>query len=272
MFTIGAFARLAGVSVRTLRYYEEVEVLVPAEVDPGTGYRRYRAGQLPRLHRIAALKDLGLSLEQLRLLLDDVDASQLRALLVEKRAELHNRLATEQERLERVEQRLRYIESEDDMSVDLVIKHVPALRVAQVRWTGPGMPFQEVGDFARENGVLLLERLGSAGVTIDGSGFMYYDDLDDGTVVPAVAVPIGAQDYDGDDVITIATLPETEVVSTSYQGPGGHDEAIGPLYGQMARFAEDHGYDVHGPGRDHLIEFLADGVHMELQLPVAKIG
>jgi DNA-binding transcriptional MerR regulator len=44
MLTIGAFARLGGVSVRTLRHYEQVGVLMPAEADPVTGYRYYRAG------------------------------------------------------------------------------------------------------------------------------------------------------------------------------------------------------------------------------------
>ena len=51
------------------------------------------------------------------------------------------------------------------MSLDLVIKHIPALRVAQVRFAGPGIRFQEVGDFARTNGAALLERVAAAGIS-----------------------------------------------------------------------------------------------------------
>src|SRR5687768_6885918 len=98
MLTIGAFAQLAGVSVRALRHYEAVGILLPSSTDPTTGYRRYRAGQLARVHRIQALQDLGLSLQQLRPLLDDgPSAAQLSGMLVLKRAELASRVAEDQQ-------------------------------------------------------------------------------------------------------------------------------------------------------------------------------
>lgn len=46
MFSIGEFARLGGVSVRTLRHYDEIGLLRPATVDQDTGYRGYTADQL----------------------------------------------------------------------------------------------------------------------------------------------------------------------------------------------------------------------------------
>lgn len=52
MFSIGEFARLGGVSVRTLRHYDEIGLLRPAQVDPVTGYRGYLASQLGQLNRI----------------------------------------------------------------------------------------------------------------------------------------------------------------------------------------------------------------------------
>ena len=70
MFSIGEFARLGAVSIRTLRHYDEIGLLPPAEVDPVTGYRFYSAKQLRQLNRIVALKDLGLTLGQIRQLLD----------------------------------------------------------------------------------------------------------------------------------------------------------------------------------------------------------
>src|SRR5579859_4323603 len=72
MFSIGEFARLGGVSVRTLRHYDEIGLLPPATVDPDTGYRGYTARQLTQLNRILALKELGLSLTQARRLLNGV--------------------------------------------------------------------------------------------------------------------------------------------------------------------------------------------------------
>ena len=46
MFSIGEFARLGTVSVRTLRHYDEIGLLRPAKVDPHSGYRYYSASQL----------------------------------------------------------------------------------------------------------------------------------------------------------------------------------------------------------------------------------
>ena len=69
MIRIGEFSRIGQVSVKTLRYYDTVELLKPTEVDPSTGYRYYSFDMLPKLNRILALKELGLSLEQIKQLL-----------------------------------------------------------------------------------------------------------------------------------------------------------------------------------------------------------
>jgi len=82
MFRIGEFSKLSQVTVKALRYYDEIGLLKPAKVDPFTGYRYYSADQLPRLNRILALKDLGLSLAQISRLLDgDLPPAQIRGML-----------------------------------------------------------------------------------------------------------------------------------------------------------------------------------------------
>ncbi|HET8841442.1 MAG TPA: MerR family transcriptional regulator, partial [Ktedonobacteraceae bacterium] len=70
MIRIGEFSKLVQISVPTLRYYDQVGLLKPIEVDRSSGYRYYSASQLPRLHRILALKGLGFSLEQIAIVLD----------------------------------------------------------------------------------------------------------------------------------------------------------------------------------------------------------
>ena len=65
-----SYSKVSLVSVKGLCYYDELGLLKPARVDVFTGYRYYSAGQHPRLNRILVLKDLGLSLLQIVLLLD----------------------------------------------------------------------------------------------------------------------------------------------------------------------------------------------------------
>ncbi|MGW5498907.1 MerR family transcriptional regulator [Streptomyces olivaceoviridis] len=71
MFTIGDFARHGRVSVRMPRHYDATGLLRPAHVDPASGYRHYTAAQLARLDRIIALKDLGLTVKQVRDIVDE---------------------------------------------------------------------------------------------------------------------------------------------------------------------------------------------------------
>ena len=58
--TIGEFARRCRLPVSTLRYYDRIGLLAPALVDPGTGYRRYTAHQIPAAALIFRLRSLGI--------------------------------------------------------------------------------------------------------------------------------------------------------------------------------------------------------------------
>ena len=60
MLNIGDFARFAGVTVRMLRHYDALGLLVRTVVDPHNGYRRYDESLLARAHQLVALKELGL--------------------------------------------------------------------------------------------------------------------------------------------------------------------------------------------------------------------
>ncbi|MFC6011899.1 MerR family transcriptional regulator [Nocardia lasii] len=66
---IGEFARLTHLSVKTLRYYHEIELLEPVAVDAGTGYRRYSVAQVERAHLIRRLRDLDMPVPQIRTVL-----------------------------------------------------------------------------------------------------------------------------------------------------------------------------------------------------------
>src|ERR1051326_3771883 len=91
MIRIGDFSKLSRVSVKTLRFYDEMGLLKPIEVDRFTGYRYYEFHQLPRLYRILALKDLGFSLEEIgRLLAENLSTEQMRGMLKLRQAEIRS--------------------------------------------------------------------------------------------------------------------------------------------------------------------------------------
>ena len=68
MLKITEFAKLCGVTVHTLRYYDKCSILCPRETDPSSGYRYYHPEQKKDVETILTLKDLGFSLEDIRFL------------------------------------------------------------------------------------------------------------------------------------------------------------------------------------------------------------
>jgi DNA-binding transcriptional MerR regulator len=93
MLKIGDFSRLGQISVDTLRHYDTLGLLKPTVVDQATGYRYYTFQQLGRLKRILALKDLGLSLEQIvPFMEDEVSTEQLKGMLKLKQMEITQRI------------------------------------------------------------------------------------------------------------------------------------------------------------------------------------
>lgn len=134
MFRIGEFSRIGQVSVRMLRHYDKLGLLRPAQVDRATDYRFYTADQLPRLHRIRALSDLGLPLKELARLIDRPDAdAALAAALLERRAEAARDAAAAADRLMRLDTRLALLaQAEHPPLLDVVLKTAPAQTLACV--------------------------------------------------------------------------------------------------------------------------------------------
>ncbi len=157
MLKVGDFSKLAHVTVKTLRHYDELGLLKPVWIDRYTSYRYYSLEQLPRLHRILALKDLGFSLAQVGAMLDeDLPASELRRMFDQKQAELKERLEDEQRRLARVAERLQQIEQQGCLPLhEVTLKSVPELSVAAMRLVMP-------------SGTELERRLGRLRAELDG--------------------------------------------------------------------------------------------------------
>lgn len=67
MFRIGEFSKMSKVSIKTLRYYDEVDLLKPGSIDPETGYRSYTTQQLLEIHTIQSYRQMGLTLKEIKL-------------------------------------------------------------------------------------------------------------------------------------------------------------------------------------------------------------
>lgn len=93
LLPIGMFSRAACVSIKQLRVYHEMGLLVPAHVDPATGYRRYSDDQLADAAVIVRLRALDLPLDAVRRVIDARDPEHTAAVLATHRQRMQLRLA-----------------------------------------------------------------------------------------------------------------------------------------------------------------------------------
>jgi DNA-binding transcriptional MerR regulator len=137
---VGEFSRLCQAPVKTLRYYDEIGLFTPAEIDRFTGYRYYTLEQLPHIHRIMALKELGLSLDQIALLVNEnLSLDEIRAMLLRQQQEVQQRIDEEMERLALVRFHLRQIENEAKLpNLQIVIRALQPFPALTLRGVFPG--------------------------------------------------------------------------------------------------------------------------------------
>ena len=257
MFSIGDFARLGRVSVRSLRHYDALGLLVPARVDPATGYRYYEASQLARLNRIVALLDLGFTLRQIGVMLDGkLDVAELEGMLRLRRAELEASVAADLDRLARVEARIRLIQHEGLLPTDEIrLKRLPAQRVVELSAVAESYEPAAIGPVIVPLFEQLYQRLGTAGLpTGQGPMTAYYEPEPDGGVAVHAALPAGA----GLDPVAVsaaglrlAELAEVEVAALVHRGPMDQADAV---WQRIAIWLDDNGYRSAGHAREVYLE------------------
>ena len=273
MFKIGDFSRLSLVSVKALRYYDELGLLKPARVDEFTGYRYYSASQLTRLNRMLAMKDMGLSLEQIALLLDkELTPDQIRGMLRLKQVELHQQLVEGQARLVRIEAWLQAFEQEVTMpAYDVVLKKVAPLQVAQLRGVAPSM--EQIGPTLDRLFDQVMGYISQHGATPVGPGITLYYDTEycERDISVGACMSFEGSLNDGEQV-KVGELPAVETMASVIHH--GSFSTMGQAYNAISKWIETNGYHISGPTRELNIEYERGGDQSkfvtEIQFPVEK--
>ncbi len=114
MYTVKEVASIAGVSVRTLHYYDEIGLLRPTSVG-GNQYRYYDDQALLRLQQILLYRDMGMELRQIRQMLDNPDFNMVSALR-EHRKRLEQRIHDFEKLIETVDNTIQHLEEGSSMA------------------------------------------------------------------------------------------------------------------------------------------------------------
>jgi len=278
MFRIGEFSRIARVSGRLLRYYDSIGLLSPQRIDPATGYRYYSAEQLGRLNRILALKDLGLSLEQVARMVDGkISTDEIRGMLMLKKAELERTLSEEAVRLRHIESRLQQIDEQGVLrDYDVVIKSAPEQPYLSVRRTyvGIGDVVAMLREVSRAATTRIPESARDALIVVAHSDFDDEDlDLEIGFGLKQerakpLALPGGLE-------MTVNELPAAACLATLVRSGPLHQSHI--AFGALGIWMEANGFQIAGTSREVFLQppFQRpdqEDVVMEIQFPVTKVA
>jgi len=242
MFRIGDFSRLSQVSVKALRFYDEVGLLKPTYVDRDTGYRYYSTTLLPRLNRILAFKELGFSLEEIIHLLEgDLPVDRVRELLQNRRAELTSRIERERAQLVEVEAWLAQIEHAGRApDYEVTVKHVPPRLVASVRDTLSSYAdadelFDELHSHLKHRGAP-LER-----------GAIWHTCAGQRRSIDCEAIVFLREPQPPAGRAQVYEMPGASVACVIHQGS---DETCERAYLAARSWIKSHGYAIAGPNRE----------------------
>ena len=264
LYKIGMFAAMNHVTVKTLRFYEEQGLLMPALIHPETGYRYYTLSQMAVLHQITALKLAGFTLEEIARIHSGADEA---AVLLKKKSELLAKIAELTRQVAVVDGYLS--KKKTGLSAPVLMKTIPETTVAfmRVRLHSYDCLFDRMPEMGA-----LMEKAGCECALPEYCFTGYpepgYRDAD--ILVEICEAVVAAKKETGG--LRFKALPEIQAACIFHKGSY---RTFPESYETVLRYVEENGYEITGQIRESYIngvwnrddesEWLS-----EIQVPVRK--
>lgn len=263
LYRIGMFSKMNQVTIKALRYYDEVGLLRPRFIDPDNGYRYYSSSQLEPLHRLLALRRIGYSIEEIKRVQDGESEQRI---LQKKKQQLLKEISERMAMLSQIEGYLQ----QDEENYHMVIKKLPKVVVASTRKIVPNFEalFSSIPEMGAE-----MERAGCVCEVPEYCFNIYHDNEykeENIDIEVCEAVTEMKEDIGNLKFKQLEEIPEA--VCTMHKGSY---RGIPNAYAAALKFAEDNGYEIVDSIRENYI----DGIWnkdtetewlTEIQIPVKK--
>ena len=264
MYKIGEFSKMSKTTIKTLRYYENEGLLLPAYVDPYTSYRYYESSQLTDLTKIVSLRQAGLSINDIKAMLR---GNNTREILEKRKTELECELNTLINQLSKIN----YLMEDVNMKNEITIKKIPSYIVYYRE--GVISDLSKITEFVLETGMICAKANPTLKCIHPDYCYVSYLDSEykekDLMVRYAQAVESIGVEADG---VKFVEIPEVDVVSIYHKGSYNN---LRESYDVILKFIETNGYQI----TDNVRECYIDGCWnkeseeyylTEIQFPVIK--
>lgn len=265
MYRIGLFSKMNKVTIKALRHYDDIGLLKPAYTDETSGYRYYTSEQLPILHQIISLRQMGFTLEEISSVQKGISIEKL---LQMKKAQLLQAIAENTMKLSQVEHYL--WKGDQQMEYNVVLKELPEVIVASIRRVISNYDelfsvVPPMGEDMERIGCHCAEPAYCFNIFHDGE---YKEENIDVEVCEAVV-----EAREDTDKVTFKTIPFVpQAACVLHKGPY---ETLGKGYAAILQWMEHNGYEPADNPRESYI----DGIWnkdteqewlTEIQFPVKK--
>ncbi|MFT8352919.1 MerR family transcriptional regulator [Clostridium saccharoperbutylacetonicum] len=243
MYKIGEFSKITKLTTKTLRYYDEEDILVPSDRHDN-GYRLYNESDFKKAQIIVRLRELEFSIAEMKDLFnlcDDVD--DIPYVLEEKRAFIEKRIKEEQLLIKKLNQHLLPINKEvSEMSYDIELKEVQEIPVASVRYKGK---YSDVGKYIGK--IYSLVKNKGAGAPFN----CYYDEEFKDTADIELCIPTKELLNKCDEDVKCRMLPKLKGIATIHYGSY---DTLNCAYKALLNYAKAHNLLIKTPSREIYIK------------------
>ena len=264
MYKIGMFAAMNRVSVKTLRFYEEQGLLMPALIHPETGYRYYTLSQMAVLHQITALKMAGFTLEEISRINSGANEQEV---LLRKKSELLTKIAELTRKIAVVDGYLS--KTKTGLSNPVLIKTIPETTVAamQTRIESYDALFEVMPQMGT-----IMEQVGCECAVPE---YCFTNYLESGYKEENILVELCesvTEEKEGRNGLYFRTLPEIQAACIFHKGSYN---TFSESYEAVLKYIEENEYEIAGAIRESYI----DGIWnkdderewlSEIQVPIRK--
>lgn len=265
LYRIGMFASFCRTTVKTLRFYEEQNLLKPEWVDPESGYRYYEASQIADMHQLLALRNMGFSIEELK---EIKKGKSEKKLLLQRKQQILKEMAELTGKLMQIESYL--AEEGMESGSHVLIKTIPEVIVAYREKRIDS--YDELFDCMPEMGAE-MERLGCVCAEPDYC-FTYYPEPGyKETDVLIEACEAVKEKREDSEMVKFKVMPEIKEAACIFH-KGSYD-SFHLSYRKLIAFIESNGYEICGGIRESYIDGAwnkdsADEWLSEIQIPICK--
>jgi DNA-binding transcriptional MerR regulator len=266
LYKIGLFSEMNKVTIKTLRHYDEIGLLKPASIDEFTGYRYYTSEQLPIIHEILALRQMGFSLEEIGKI---QGGETVESALIKKKSELLKKISEYTMKLSQVEYYLHHKNTAGEYNV--VLKELPEVIVASMRTIIPDYNalFDIIPPMGRE-----MERLGCVCSVPEYCFNIYHDGEYKEKDVDVEVCEAVTEKKEDSDMLSFKVIPKVGTAACVLHKGSYND--FPKAYGALLQWMDENGFELIDKPRESYIDGVwnkdsEDEWLTEIQFPVKKV-